>query len=66
MLLDHGVDINAVDKSGNTVLHAACELFDGKNYNCTKLLLDHGADINAVNYFGETALHAAFKDPLFA
>jgi ankyrin repeat protein len=61
MLLDHGADINAVDNSGNTVLHAAFESFDGKNYKCIKMLLDHGADINAVDNSGKTVLHAAFK-----
>ncbi|CAH1381382.1 unnamed protein product, partial [Tenebrio molitor] len=63
MLLDHGADINAVDNSGKTVLHAAFESFGGKNYNCIKMLLDHGADINAVDNSGKTVLHAAFKDP---
>jgi ankyrin repeat protein len=61
MLLDHGADINAVDSSGNTVLHAAFEKLCRENYDYIKMLLDHGADINAVNNSGKTVLHAALK-----
>jgi ankyrin repeat protein len=39
MLLDHGADINAVDDSGKTVLHAALESY-GYNYDYIKMLLD--------------------------
>jgi ankyrin repeat protein len=62
MLLDHGADINAVDNSGKTVLHAAFKTVYGVNYNCIKMLLDHGADINAVDSSGNTVLHAAFDN----
>jgi ankyrin repeat protein len=61
MLIDHGADVNAVNNSGNTVLHAAFKTFGELNYDCIKILIDHGADVNAVDNSGNTVLHAAFK-----
>jgi ankyrin repeat protein len=61
MLLDHGADINAVDNSGKTVLHAAFKPFNLVNDDYIKMLLDHGADINAVDNSGKTVLHAALE-----
>eukprot|EP00656_Telonema_subtile_P056503 TRINITY_DN9039_c0_g1_i5.p1 TRINITY_DN9039_c0_g1~~TRINITY_DN9039_c0_g1_i5.p1 ORF type:complete len:321 (-),score=83.97 TRINITY_DN9039_c0_g1_i5:160-1122(-) len=55
--LAEGVDINSVDRYGNTALHY--------NYEFPEVvcwLLDHGADINARNKDMWTALHLACDD----
>ena len=54
MLVERGVDINALDKYHCTALHLA-SLF-GKLEIAT-LLLDHGANPNAENDYGKTPLH---------
>jgi ankyrin repeat protein len=46
VLLAHGADINATDKSGNTPLHMA------KEWQTASLLLDHSASVNAKNNNG--------------
>jgi ankyrin repeat protein len=49
MLIDNGADINAVDNSGQTMLHVASKFSNKRIYNYIKMLLDHGADINVDN-----------------
>ena len=56
ILLEHNVEIDAVDEDGNQPLHLACK--KGHTRICM-LLLSNGADVNAVNRSNQTALHAA-------
>ncbi len=53
MLLDDRVDIEAKDKFGRTVLHAAARV------DVVELLLDKGTDIEAKDDAGKTALEMA-------
>ena len=53
ILLERGVDVNALDKSHRTALHPASF---GK-LEIARLLLDHGANANVENARGETPLH---------
>jgi uncharacterized protein len=57
LLLQHGADINAKAKSGNTILLIACVGY-GK-YDIIKMLLDKGADPLTKNVKKETALMRA-------
>jgi hypothetical protein len=60
LFLDFGLDPNAVDISGQTVLHVVA----GCGYDDTqlvRLLLDRGADVGAINRQGSTALHIALR-----
>ena len=41
ILLRHNVDVNAVDKKGDSALHLACRF---GFYDCVRLLLDAGAE----------------------
>ena len=54
LLLEHGVDVHAQDKSFNTALHRAA--FSGR-LEITQLLLNCGADPNTENEQGSTPLH---------
>jgi len=61
-LLDIGVNVNRVVKSGNTALLSICRM-DTKNsnecdikMNIIKLLIHKGAHINHKNYFGESSI----------
>lgn len=53
ILLKHGAQVNAADKSKNTPLHFAC--LKGY-YNIVKRLLDEGVNVNAKNKKGQTPL----------
>lgn len=55
-LIDHGVDVSAVDKDGQTVLHHVS--IDG-SVKMAKLLVDNGADVNAQGGYYGNALYAA-------
>ena len=55
--LDEGVDVDAQDEHGNTLVHIAAQ--QGLKKMC-KFLLRRGAEINAVNLQGNTILHYAF------
>jgi ankyrin repeat protein len=55
ILIDNGVDVNAVGKIGKTALMFA------RNKDIAKILIDNGADVNAVDKIGETALIASIK-----
>ncbi|XP_077283110.1 uncharacterized protein LOC143909084 [Arctopsyche grandis] len=54
LLIQHGANINAADKSGCTPLHFAA---DANKYKLTKMLLEEGAEINARDNGSQTALH---------
>jgi ankyrin repeat protein len=62
LLLQHGADINAKAKSGNTALLIAA--VGTGNYESVKFLIDHGADPSALNNRKENALirAASFSD----
>ena len=55
LLLDWGLDINAVNAAGNTALHGAV----GRGDSVVRLLAERGADVNAKNRAGQTALDLA-------
>lgn len=52
LLIDHGLDVNAQDKNGNTPLHYARSLLR-ENPQVIKVLLEHGADPNIRNKDGK-------------
>ena len=52
LLIDHGLDVNAQDKNGNTPLHCA-KSFLKENPRVIKTLLEHGADPNIRNKDGK-------------
>ena len=56
LLIQSGVDIDAIDKWGNTALRRAIRKDDTKYMN---LLIANGADVNLKHPGGETALHYA-------
>lgn len=56
LLEREGIDINAIDESGNTPLHIATEKDD---YLTIMELLERGADVNARDNEGRTPLHLA-------
>lgn len=55
-LLDHGADIHARDRDGNSSLHIAA--YEG-NEPMVRYLLDRGSDPEKENYFGDTPLDYA-------
>lgn len=55
-VLEHGVDPNSKDKSGNTIIIVAAQ---NGNKAIVKTALRHGALINMTNTVGNTALHFA-------
>ena len=50
MLLELGVDVDAVNAFGNTSLHVAC--LNGQNLVVSELI-GHGAVVNALNHRGQ-------------
>ena len=65
LLLSHGHDPNARDKSGDTPLLTAVWMFagrtDGPAPAFIRLLLDHGADASAKNKEGKTTIDQIFR-----
>jgi hypothetical protein len=66
MFLSQGVDVNAYNAFGNTVLMEFIIRFHYENHveqplSFLETLLQHGANVNARNRDGETALHLAAK-----
>lgn len=64
-LLQHGADVNASDKDGNTALLFTCKTKKTGNNKIkgeiAKLLLSKGANVDAQTKTGETTLHAAIQ-----
>ena len=56
------VDINSIDKNGNTALHAAAKINDA---DLCIFLLAKGIDSSLKNYDSDTALHVAIKNDSF-
>ncbi|GBL82484.1 hypothetical protein AVEN_252606-1 [Araneus ventricosus] len=55
LLIDKGINLNAMYKNGKTILHEAVK--DG-NISFTKMLIERDADVNARDkYYGFTPLH---------
>lgn len=58
ILLDAGVDMNAVNNMNNTVLHIACGNYESdKLSKVVKILVNAGINVNIKNYNYRTALH---------
>ena len=57
-IIDHGVDVNAVNNRGQTALWFAC--IDGQD-SFVRILLDTGADPNIADQHEESCLHAAIN-----
>ncbi|XP_055354605.1 serine/threonine-protein phosphatase 6 regulatory ankyrin repeat subunit B-like [Paramacrobiotus metropolitanus] len=59
-LLEIGVDVNAVDQHGKSVLHACAECgMDSQSTDMMTFLISHGADGTIVDKDGRLALHIA-------
>lgn len=56
LLLDHGADINARNRDGDSALHLAGS---SGRADSADLLINYGIEINAINMVGETALRVA-------
>ena len=54
ILIDHGADVDAIDKDGKSVLHAAAS---SGNENTVKILLDCGVMPNVDDANNRTPLH---------
>ena len=59
LLLEHGADVNAANRDGQTPLHEAS--FYGALED-VRLLLEHGVDVEAKNIHGNTALQVAVEE----
>jgi hypothetical protein len=59
LLRQHGADINAADRNGETALHLAV----GRGDEVVAYLLEHGAAADAKDRFGRTALDVAMGVP---
>ncbi len=53
------IDINSIDKDGNTALHAAAQINDSE---LVTFLIYKGANTELKNHQGDTALHLAIKN----
>ena len=56
LLLEYGIDVNAIDVYGRTALFDAART---NNMDCVKLLIDYGVNVNHVDDCGLTAAHKA-------
>ncbi|MBL7526701.1 ankyrin repeat domain-containing protein, partial [Legionella bononiensis] len=59
LLIKYGINVNAIDKKGNTALHLAAIT---NNSTAIRYLVEHGADINCQNNFGNSPLYAAIAN----
>ena len=57
-LLEHGINVDAKNRYGDTPLHTAAA--KGRSY-LIGILLEYGADINAINFAFDTPLHFAAR-----
>jgi len=55
LLMEHGLDVKAVDATGTTMLMNACSS-DNPSMKTIEILLSNNIDINAINAYNETAL----------
>ncbi len=62
LLLELGVEVDAVNSVGNTSLHVAC--LNGQDIVVNKLL-DYGASINAVNNKGMVSPNFFHSTPIY-
>jgi len=60
LLIENGVDVNATDKYGQTVLKYAVN-YKAKNYEAISFLIENGADVNAIDESGQTVFEYAVK-----
>ncbi|KZP17523.1 ankyrin [Athelia psychrophila] len=61
-LVEHGADVNMLDKHGATALHIVSQSLYGNNYGpdtVVQFLVEHGADVNIQDKDGATVLHIA-------
>ena len=56
-IIDHGVDVNATNKTNTTAFMSACQR---RNIVAIKLLINAGIDTNIVDNFNRTCLHYIF------
>lgn len=61
VLIENGIDLNEIDKSGNTALHYLMRHPIYHGVDIIDLMVLYGADIHAKNVFGFTPLHAAVQ-----
>jgi ankyrin repeat protein len=67
LLLDHGAQVNAVNKSQYTALHFAMLPQESLNMELLELLVERGGDVNARSKEGNIPIQLAFawrRDPL--
>ena len=57
VLIDAGVDVNAKDHEGKTLLHTC------KDRSIARILIDAGADVNAKDHEGQTPLYRKIGKP---
>lgn len=62
-LIEHGANVNAVDKSRDTPLHLiAVAGYTEDHYKIAQLLLEHGADSAAKDFANATPIEVAFDE----